>query len=348
MKRWKKVLLTAVPATLALSFTSLAGEWYQDMNGWRYENEDGSYCRNGWYWLDGNEDGLAECYCFTNDGYLVQPLYNLTGMADNHEVNQDGAWVVDGVVQQKTVEVKDTNDPAALEVYMAAQEKNSELDSIDTDAQLMMVMTAEDTSIDVGMNMNMKARGATTGDVEFVAEGNMDMMGSDLPFQMFYTDGYYYIDMMGMKMKQAMPIEEAMEEVAGSMDMVEFEQSLMKNLTMVKEGENTVLTYDVNINNMTDFLNDAIDGAVTSDEEMTISYDINAASGKVVIDENGYYVSEEMTLDMVLNMENVQTGESINMGYVMDIVMNINNPGEEVTFTLPSTEGYTDVSESLI
>ena len=62
MKNWKKLLLTVVPATLAVSFTAFAGQWSQDMNGWRYENDDGSYCRNGWYWLDGNQDGIAECY----------------------------------------------------------------------------------------------------------------------------------------------------------------------------------------------------------------------------------------------------------------------------------------------
>jgi len=34
MKMWKKVLLTAIPAALMLSFSSLAGEWHLDMNGW--------------------------------------------------------------------------------------------------------------------------------------------------------------------------------------------------------------------------------------------------------------------------------------------------------------------------
>ena len=80
MKNWKKLLLTVVPATLAVSFTAFAGQWSQDMNGWRYENDDGSYCRNGWYWLDGNQDGIAECYIFDNDGYAQVSLYNLTVM----------------------------------------------------------------------------------------------------------------------------------------------------------------------------------------------------------------------------------------------------------------------------
>ena len=105
MKNWKTLLLTVVPATLAVSFTAFAGQWSQDMNGWRYENDDGSYCRNGWYWLDGNQDGIAECYIFDNDGYAQVSLYNLTAKAGGYEVNDQGAWVVDGVVQEKKVEV---------------------------------------------------------------------------------------------------------------------------------------------------------------------------------------------------------------------------------------------------
>lgn len=112
MKNWKKLLLTVVPATLAVSFTAFAGQWSQDMNGWRYENDDGSYCRNGWYWLDGNQDGIAECYIFDNDGYAQVSLYNLTAKAGGYEVNDQGAWVVDGVVQEKKVGGPGGRDPA--------------------------------------------------------------------------------------------------------------------------------------------------------------------------------------------------------------------------------------------
>lgn len=73
------------------------------MNGWWYENEDGSYCKNGWFWLDGNEDGEAECYCFDNDGYALVSLYNLTSKAAGYDVNMDGAWVENGEVQVQPV-----------------------------------------------------------------------------------------------------------------------------------------------------------------------------------------------------------------------------------------------------
>jgi hypothetical protein len=103
MRNWKKVLLAVVPAAMMFSFTAFAGQWHQDMNGWWYENEDGSYCKNGWFWLDGNEDGEAECYCFDNDGYALVSLYNLTSKAAGYDVNMDGAWVENGEVQTQPV-----------------------------------------------------------------------------------------------------------------------------------------------------------------------------------------------------------------------------------------------------
>ena len=57
MKKWKMVLTAAMPLAMALSFPTFAGEWQEDMNGWKYQNDDGSYCRNGWYWLDNVQQG---------------------------------------------------------------------------------------------------------------------------------------------------------------------------------------------------------------------------------------------------------------------------------------------------
>ena len=70
MKKWKMILTAAMPLAMALSFPAFAGEWHEDMNGWWYENDDGSYCRNGWDWIDGDHDGWAQCYYFGNSGYL--------------------------------------------------------------------------------------------------------------------------------------------------------------------------------------------------------------------------------------------------------------------------------------
>lgn len=50
--------------------TAFAGQWKQDATGYWWD-ENGSYPKNEWKWLDGNGDGISESYYFGADGYLL-------------------------------------------------------------------------------------------------------------------------------------------------------------------------------------------------------------------------------------------------------------------------------------
>ena len=74
-----------------------ASQWMQDGNGWRWKNDNGSYPENCWQWLDGNQDGMAEHYYFGPDGYMISD----TTAPDGQQVNEEGAWIMDGVIQRE-------------------------------------------------------------------------------------------------------------------------------------------------------------------------------------------------------------------------------------------------------
>lgn len=95
-KRLVAAALTAV-MSMAMGMTAFAGQWQTSANGWWWQEDNGSYPTSQWKWLDGNQDGIAECYYFNADGYM---LANTT-TPDGYQVNSDGAWVVDGGVQLK-------------------------------------------------------------------------------------------------------------------------------------------------------------------------------------------------------------------------------------------------------
>lgn len=108
-KNWNLLAATAF-FIVAASTPAYAGTWHQDAAGWWYQNDDGTYPANRWEWLDGNQDGIAECYYFNPNGYL---LTNTT-TPDAFQVDANGAWTVGGVVQtqeaappEKTAEVPD-------------------------------------------------------------------------------------------------------------------------------------------------------------------------------------------------------------------------------------------------
>ena len=101
MKKRILTMIAAAAMTMAMSVTSFAaiGQWRQDSVGWWWEREGGSYLTNQWMWIDGNADGIVECYCFGPDGYM---LANTT-TPDGYTVDANGAWTVNGVVQSRGV-----------------------------------------------------------------------------------------------------------------------------------------------------------------------------------------------------------------------------------------------------
>lgn len=104
----KKVLVTAAIMTASMNMTAFAAGWQQNANGWWYAtNESGTeWYADGWQWIDGNQDGTAECYYFDENGYILAN----TVTPDGYYVNADGAWIIDGQVQTAQISSGEENE----------------------------------------------------------------------------------------------------------------------------------------------------------------------------------------------------------------------------------------------
>lgn len=340
MKKWTKILLTAIPATLLFSTTALAGQWKQDHIGWWYQKDDGSWYQNGWQWIDGNQDGLAECYYFDGNGYII-----LNGKtADGYDVNADGAWTENGEVQRKAMGTVNGNDEAAVDAYLRATEKNNTLDSMDVDSNYMMSVEVEGIAMTVGMDQNLKMSGVRSGDMKYVSTGTMTMFGSEFPTTIFYTDGYYYMDALDMKVKQPMDFNAAMESAKSNMSGVEVDMALMRNMKLSQDGDNYVITYDTDKDFMNRLMLEVM--GVQENAGAVPSYVINEYNGSMTINKDGYLVGQKLYMDMDVTSPVAATGETSTSHSKVDVTMTYNNPGQPVTVVIPSTEGYTDMTQS--
>lgn len=108
MKRIWKLVLTICVLTACMASTAFAAGWTtgqgENSSRWWYDLGNEQYYGNAtseveWQWLDGNRDGIAECYAFDSDGWM----YAETATPDGYIVNADGAWTVDGTVQTMAV-----------------------------------------------------------------------------------------------------------------------------------------------------------------------------------------------------------------------------------------------------
>jgi hypothetical protein len=81
------ILATAAAALAAIPAFAGTGAWMSNDYGYWWQRDDGSYPVSEWKWIDGNCDGVAECYHFDAQGYL-----DMDTLVDGYYVDSDGAW----------------------------------------------------------------------------------------------------------------------------------------------------------------------------------------------------------------------------------------------------------------
>ncbi len=116
MKRFLTAAALTAAMACAVAGSAYAAGWVEENGSWRYETDaaGSAWLSNGWYWLDGDSNGVAECYYFNAEGYMLAD----TVTPDNYRVNADGAWIDDaGIIQ--------TREPSGPLGYVRASETGS-------------------------------------------------------------------------------------------------------------------------------------------------------------------------------------------------------------------------------
>ena len=98
MKKITCMIITALLTSVSC-LAAFAGTWQQNSAGWWWDNGNGTWPAGQWAWCDGNLDGTAECYYFDQNGYCLRN----TITPDGYQVNENGAWTVNGIVQTQYV-----------------------------------------------------------------------------------------------------------------------------------------------------------------------------------------------------------------------------------------------------
>ena len=108
-KNWimKVFMITSLFIVLSANLVFASG-WTKGIskNAWWYDFGNGDYFKSSWQWIDGNQDGIAECYCFDENGWM----YENTTTPDGYTVNENGAWTINNIVQTKTSDLIPKNN----------------------------------------------------------------------------------------------------------------------------------------------------------------------------------------------------------------------------------------------
>ena len=174
------------------------------------------------------------------------------------------------------------------EVFDRVMEKNNTIQSVEIQSGVHSVVLARevipDGQMKVDMAMHAEMDMQDTTDLKYLAQVASSILGQDSYSQVFYTDGYYYVDANGVKLKYPMPLEQIISSVQTGVNTSNMESSYMKGISL-----------------------------------------------------NDYIIY--MTNYIVYNMEVLDQP----MTCITLMETEVQNPGEPVVVTLPSTDGYEDL-----
>lgn len=241
---------------------------------------------------------------------------------------------------EAATEAKD--DPeAAKEFYQEVIKKNEELASIDTSINMDMNMDAGEEKMTMTMKMDVKADKLGEDDMKYYADMSTETDGQSVDMVIFYTDGYYYMDAMGQKVKCVM---DAADMTGQGMDITStnLTSEYIKEITIEEQGDNKIIRIKGDVDNMMPYVEGILANSGSASSLEGVDVTINDISSEYVVNKDGYYTSMKLVMDIDMAAQ----GQKANMVINMD--SSFNNPGQPVEVTLPSTDGYTEVDASLL
>ena len=208
--------------------------------------------------------------------------------------------------------------------------------------------SADDSSDDsesqtLTMDYDAKISDSGSDSMAMAMTGKMSSSGTSIDMNIYYSDGYYYINMLGQKIKQKMDLSKLQKELEATTNQTQLPVENYKDIVVSQNSQgNTVLDYKLNDDGLDEYIKEIADqmGAISSSSVSSDDLDsvkISSFSGQRTLNKDDYTIKESVKFVM----ENKQSDDG-SITISMDITYK--NPGKDVTVTLP--DDLSDYQES--
>ena len=198
----------------------------------------------------------------------------------------------------------------AIQLYTKVNEAANNAKSCEADMTMDMSMDALGETMSIKMSGNTKQVIRSQTDIDMYMDMNMDMFGQSANVSYFYKEGFIYMDVMGMKIKTPTGLEEAVAQ-AGNLNL-DIKEDIVKKSEVKDEGENKVLSFELDAEKTSKALLDAM-GAMQQSLDALGDTEIKFSNVQytAVVDKDENLVSEIMIADMTMKVD----GQEINAKY---------------------------------
>ncbi len=240
--------------------------------------------------------------------------------------------------------VSAAEDPKA--VYLAAEEKTNALTSLDAQGAGTIKIevidnstgTEQTASMDMGFDFNMQVNTENEQNPQVKMLMGMSILGESMDMEIYFRDNYLYMNLMGQKMKLAVPYAELEAALAqaqtGQTDqltslLTQDFSDYYTNFAMTENPDGTkAFTFSIDAAKMNDLYSQIITAmGIALPQDVSISYrDMDCSA---VVNTQGYLTN--MAMQMGIDVDDSVTSVKVDM----DITANYINPGQSVSVTFP-------------
>lgn len=229
------------------------------------------------------------------------------------------------------------------ERIIIASQKSSELTSFDMDMKMTLSGTLGENEINIPLTAKIICEAKDEENLNMYVNMTASMSGITINSEIYLVDDIIYIDVFGMKLKEA-----ATKENLDDLDMddnqltfpVTFTDDMLKEAVIEEDEKNLNVSVVIDSALLNDYIKAQCGSMFEQIYDETIDYTISDVNMSFVVNEENYI--SHCTIDASVTI----TADDVSQTFDVEIEMTYNNPGQPVTVSAPEdADSYTEYSE---
>ncbi|MBQ8802643.1 MAG: hypothetical protein IJZ53_03270 [Tyzzerella sp.] len=238
-------------------------------------------------------------------------------------------------------ETKEKDEPKDPKVLLEeATEKMQGIEAMDFSMlmDMNMEMAGEEIAMEMEMGVQVQDQGKETMKMAMPMTMKMPSQGVTMEMNMYYTEGYYYMDMLGMKMKTPMDVAEMMEGVEEGTSAADISTEGMTELELEEKEDSYVISFVGDTEKMLAYSEAAMASMQSMSGLEGAEVTLDEIKGTITIDKEGYITEQVVDMAMTMTVE----GEAV--ATTMTMTLTYNSIGEDVVVELPDLTEYQETT----
>ena len=197
----------------------------------------------------------------------------------------------------------------AKEVLESSLKQSSKLKDADFSGEASYKIANSEASsssnVTIKMNFDTKLQTVDKDQLKMSMTSTLNMLGQTMDMNMYYSDGYYYMNTNGTKQKIKMDIAGLQKQIQSTTGQTSLSAKYYKDLKLSEKDGNTVLKYSINNDGLNQYVKD-VTSQMTTVTGGSNSIKVSSLTGTKTLNDKDLPVKE--SIQMVMESGDNETG----------------------------------------